>query len=96
VEKISKISTKWIARYELLNSQKSFFGPIKTGQLYFTNSHLYEKMSKIVVLFWIHSSRQVGYMLENFHIMWNCKTYREKIGSRKKYIIIQNTKLLRI
>jgi len=27
MEKLSEISTMWIARYELSNSQKSFFGP---------------------------------------------------------------------
>jgi len=37
----------------------------KNGQLYFTVSHLYEKMSQMVVLIWISTSRQVGYMLEN-------------------------------
>jgi len=36
----------------------------KNKQLYFTRSHLYEKMSQMVVLLWIHSSRQVGYVLE--------------------------------
>jgi len=44
----------------------------KIGQLHFTRSHLYEKMSKIVVNLWIHSSRQVGYILEIFLIIWNC------------------------
>jgi len=29
MEKISEISTRWIARYELLYSQKAFFGPCK-------------------------------------------------------------------
>jgi len=29
-------------------------------------------------ILWIHSSRQVGYMLENFQIIWNCATYRKK------------------
>jgi len=29
VEKISEIFTVWIARYELSNSQNSFFGPAK-------------------------------------------------------------------
>jgi hypothetical protein len=38
----------------------------KTGQQHFRRSHLYEKMSKMVVHLWIHSSRQVGYVLENF------------------------------
>jgi len=38
----------------------------KTRQLHFTSSHLYEKMSKMVVILWIHSSSQVGYRLEIF------------------------------
>jgi len=38
----------------------------KSRQLHFTRSHLYEKMSKMVVHLWIHSSKQVGYILENF------------------------------
>jgi len=38
----------------------------KPGQLHFTSSHWYEKMYKMVVTLWIHSSSQVGYMLENF------------------------------
>jgi len=29
-----------------------------------------------VVLLWVHSSRQVGYMLENFQIIWNCTKYK--------------------
>jgi len=41
-----------------------FVGQQKNEQLHFTRSHLYEKMSKMVVLLWIHSSRQVGYILE--------------------------------
>jgi len=40
-------------------------------------------MSKMVVLLWIHSSRQVGYMLENFQIIWNYKTYRKKIEVKR-------------
>jgi len=56
----------------------------KTGQLHFTRSHSYEKMSEIMVLLWIHSSRQIGYMLEIFEIIWNCTTYKKKILSRKK------------
>jgi len=95
VEKFSKISSALIARYELSNSHKSPFGPCRTCQLHFTSSHLYEKISKMVVLFHFHSSRQVGYMLENFQIIWNCKTYGKNIVSNKKSIMIQNTKLLR-
>jgi len=37
-----------------------------TGQLYFRRSNYYEKKSKMVVTLWIHSSNQVGYMLEKF------------------------------
>jgi len=70
VEKISEISTTWIARYEL---QKSFFGPYKNPGSYTSQAYIfYEKVSKIVVLLCIHSSRQAGYMLENFQIIWNC------------------------
>jgi hypothetical protein len=53
-------------------------------------------MSKMVATLWIHSSSQVGYMLENFQIIWNCTTYRKKIVSRKEERMIQNTKLLTI
>jgi len=56
----------------------------KTGQLHFARSHLYEKMSMLVVLLWIYFSRQVGYMLEQTQIIWNCSTYRTKIVNRKK------------
>jgi len=66
VEKISEISTACIARYELSNSHKSFLGPYKKMGSYFTSSHLYAKMSKLVVLLWIHYLRQVGYMLGKF------------------------------
>jgi len=41
-------------------------------------------MSKMMVLLWIHSSRQVSYMLEKFEIIWNCTTDKEKIVNRKK------------
>jgi len=53
-------------------------------------------MSKIVVLIWIHSSRQVAYMLGKIQIVWNCTIHRKKIVSGKKERMIQNTKLLRI
>jgi len=43
-----------------------FWALQKRGQLHFTRSHLYEKMSKMVVTLWIHSSSQVGYKLEKF------------------------------
>jgi len=66
VEKISKISTMWIARYELLNLHKSIFLALRKNGQHFTSSHLYEEMSKMVVILWIHFSRQVGYMLEKF------------------------------
>jgi len=49
-----------------------------TTQLHFTRSHVYEKMAKRVVTLWIDSWSQVGYMLENFQIIWNCITYRKK------------------
>jgi len=48
---------------------KSLLGALqKIGQLHFTRSHSYEKMSEMVVLLWI-SSRQVGYILEIFEII---------------------------
>jgi len=50
----------------------------KTTQLHFTRSHLYEIMFKMVVTLWIHSSKQVGYMLEKFRIIWNCTICRKK------------------
>jgi len=56
----------------------------KNRQLHFTRSQLHEKTTKMVVLLWINSSRQVGYMLEEIQIIWNCTTYRKKIVSRKK------------
>jgi len=63
---------------------------------HYTRSHLYEKIFMLVVLFWIHSSRQVRYMLGKFQIIWNCITYMKIIVSRKKvendskYQIIDN------
>jgi len=46
---------------------------ILLGGSYASQGHIcIKKMSKMVVLFWIHSSMQVGYMLENFQIIWNC------------------------
>jgi len=82
VEQNSKISTTWIARYEL---QKSFFWPYKNPGMFTSQAHIFnEKVPKIVVLLFIHSSRQVGYILENFQIIWNCTIYREKIVSKKK------------
>jgi len=57
-----------------------FFDLTKNWATTLTSSHLYEKMSKIVVLLWIHSSRQVGYMLEKIQIIWNYITYRKKMG----------------
>jgi len=56
----------------------------KTGQLHFTSLHWYEKMPQMVVILWILYSRQVGYMLEKFQIIWNCKIYKKKIVRRKK------------
>jgi len=68
----------------------------KIEQLHFTSSYLYKKISKMVVTLWIHSSRQVGYMLENFQIIWSYTTYRKKVVSRKMERMIQNTELLTI
>jgi len=48
----------------------------------------------MVVALWIHSSRQVGYMLEKIQTIWNYTTYRKKIMSRKKKKMVQNIKLL--
>jgi len=81
VEKISEISAVHIARYQ---DKIPFLALQKTGHLHFTSSHLYEKMSKMAVILWINSSRQVGYILENFQIIGNCTTYRKKIVSRNK------------
>jgi len=33
---------------------------------------------------WIHSSREVGYMLEKFQIIWNCTNIEEKIVNPRK------------
>jgi len=55
----------------------------KIRQLHFIRSHLYKKVSKMVVILWNHYLWQVGYMLENFQVIWNCTTYRKKIVSRK-------------
>jgi len=64
---------------------KILFGALqKIKQMHFIRSHLYEKMSKVVVILWIPSSKQFGYKLENFKIIWNCVTNRKKIISRKK------------
>jgi len=40
VEKISEIFTMWIARYEFLNSKKSFFRPYKKPGRYFLQAHM--------------------------------------------------------
>jgi len=61
-----------------------FFGPSKIQAAALHKFILVLKMSKMVVTLWIHSSKKVGYMLENFQIIWNCPTYRKKIVSRKK------------
>jgi len=46
---------------------KILFLPLqKTGQLYFRRSDHDTKNSKMVATLWIHSSNQVGYMLEKF------------------------------
>ena len=37
-----------------------------------------KKMRKMVATHWIQSSKQVGYMLKKFQIIWNCKIYRRK------------------
>jgi len=57
----------WIVRYELSNSQKSFFGLAKKLGSYASQAYMcMKKMFKMVVLLWIHYSRHVGYMLEIF------------------------------
>jgi len=61
-----------------------FFGTTKIGQLPFRRSYLYGKMLKMMVILRIHSSSQIGYMLENFEIIWICTTLREEKGSRKE------------
>jgi len=91
IQKFHRVDCKIIA-FEVTNIL--YLALQKKEQLHFTRSHLYEKMYKMVVLLWIHSLRQVGYMLENFQIIWNCTTYREKIVSRKMLRMIQNIKLL--
>jgi len=55
-----------------------FLATQKTRQLHFTSLHLYENMSMLMVLLWIHSLRQVGHMIEKFEIIWNFTTYRKK------------------
>jgi len=49
----------------------------------------------MVVTLKIPYSDQVGYMFENFQIIWNYTTNRKKIVSRKMERMIKNTKLLR-
>jgi len=50
---------------------KVFFRPCKNLGSYTSEGHIcMKKCTKIVVTFWIHSSRQVGYMLENFQISY--------------------------
>jgi len=51
---------------------KYFSWPFENWQLHFTRSHLYENIFQMVVLIWIHSSRQVDYVLEKIQIIWNC------------------------
>jgi hypothetical protein len=41
-------------------------GPAKKRAAALHKVKFYEKMSKMVSSLWIHSSRQVGYMLEKF------------------------------
>jgi len=74
----------------------NFFGPAKHWATTLQKATFVGKISKLVVTLCIHSSRQVAYMLEKFEIIWSCTTYRKKIVSRKKYRMIQNTKLLRV
>jgi len=44
----------------------------------------------MLVTLLIPSSRQVDYILENFQIIWNFTTYREKIQNDSKYKIVKN------
>jgi len=44
-------------------------GPAKKWATALHKVALVCKMFKMVVLLWIHSSRQVGFMLENFQII---------------------------
>jgi len=71
-------------------------GPFEKPGNCTTSSFFYEIMSKMVVLLWVLFPRQVGCMLEKFHIISNYKTYKKKKISRKKKRMIQNTKLLTI
>jgi len=64
VVKVSEISSAWIARYELLNTQKSFFAPEKNGQLHFTSSLCMKNVqnggASLDSLFkasWLHASK---------------------------------------
>jgi len=82
VEKIAKFST--IKIFSDRSDKNLSLALQKTGQLHFTRSHLYEKMSKMVVTLWIPPSRQVSYMHEKFQIIWNYVAYRKKIVRRKK------------
>jgi len=45
-------------------------------------------MPKRTVFLWIHSSRQVHYMFENFQIIWNYTTYRK--NSKQKEVEIDS------
>jgi len=76
-KKIQKFSLCRLQDISVWIDKNHFFGLAKN------KAHLYEKMSMLVVLLWIHSSRQVGYMLEIFRSFENCTTYRKKILSRK-------------
>jgi len=46
-----------------------FLGPTKKQAVVFHKVTFVCKKSEMVVLLWIHSSRQVGCMLENFQII---------------------------
>jgi len=72
-----------------------FCSTTKNGQPSFRRSYLYGKTLKIMVTPHIHSSSQIGYMLENFEIIWICTLFREKKEVERSRMI-QNTKLLRI
>jgi len=64
---------------------KIFWGGLAKNQVAALHKVTFdEKMFMLVVLLWIHSSSQVGYMLENFEIIWNRTTNRKEIVSRKK------------
>ena len=92
----NKIQKFHFVDISIWSERNYFFAFQKIGQLHFKMFDLYEIMSKMVVTLWIHFSIQLGYMLENFQIIWNCTTYMKIFVSRKKSRMIRNTKLLTI